>query len=110
MLAQPGVEVVRPLEVEQGNQEEEGLKRTEGDGLDAGLLAGGQGAAKVLEQAEGDGRGFGLPAQPTELAISNAAAEVFDGDAPSLSHRSFRHLAKSQVFSLALANLSYSSS
>jgi hypothetical protein len=109
VLAQPGVEVVRPLEVEQGNQEEEGLKRTEGDGLDAGLLAGGQGASKVLEQAKGDGRGFGLPAQPKELAISNAAAEVFDGDAPSLSHSSLA-FSKSQVFSLALANLSYSSS
>jgi hypothetical protein len=110
VLVQPGVEVVRPLEVEQGNQEEEDLKRTEADGLDAGLLAGGQGAAKVLEQAKGDGRGFGLPAQSKELVISNGAAEVFDGDAPLLSNRSFRRLAKSQVFSLALANLSYSSS
>jgi len=51
VAAQPSVEVVRTLEVEQGNRE--GLERTQGEILDAGLLAGGQGAAAVLKQAEG---------------------------------------------------------
>jgi hypothetical protein len=69
--------------------------------LDAGLLAGGQGAAAVHEQAEGEDDGFGLtafflnflktfqatfltaflPAQPKNLEVGDAAGEVFDGDA-----------------------------
>ena len=60
MVDQPGVEVVRTLEVEQGNRE--GLERTERERLDAGLLAGGQDAAAELELAEGKGDGFGLAA------------------------------------------------
>jgi hypothetical protein len=102
VLAQPGVEVLWSLEVEQGNRE--GLERSEGKGLDAGLLAGGQGAAAVFEQAEGEGDGFGLAAfqetflaafletllkalflsflasQAKDFAIGDAASEVVDGD------------------------------
>jgi hypothetical protein len=72
--------------------------------LNAGLLAGGQGSAAVLKQAEGEGNGFSLAAfpetflaafletllkalflsllvaQPKDLAVSNAAGEVVDGD------------------------------
>ena len=85
-MAQPGVEVFRALEIEQGNQE--GLKRTKGERLDAGLLAGGQRAAAVLEQAEGNAKGFGLApllaaflaAQPKDFAVGDAAGEVVDGD------------------------------
>ena len=51
MLAQPGVEVLWTLEVEQGNRE--GLNRAKRERLDAGLLDGGQRAAAVLKQAEG---------------------------------------------------------
>ena len=54
VAAQPGVEVLGSLEVEQGNRE--GLKRSEGERLDAGLLAGSEVAEAVLEQAEGDAK------------------------------------------------------
>ena len=66
------------MEVEQGNGE--GLERTQGEILDAGLLAGGQGAEAVLKQAEGEGDGFGLPSQAKDLAVGDAAGEVVDGD------------------------------
>ena len=94
VLAQPGVEVFWSLEVEQGNGE--GLKRTEGEILDAGLLVGGQGAQAMPKQAEGEGNGFGLAAlllalqkaflstfltaQPKDFAVGHAAREVVDGD------------------------------
>ena len=106
MAAEPGIQILGPLEVEQGNRE--GLERTQRERLDAGLLAGGQGAAAVLEQAEGKGDGFGLAAffmalltafqtaflkalksafllallkaQAKDLAVGHAAAEVVDGD------------------------------
>jgi hypothetical protein len=102
VVAEPGVEVFRSLEVEQGNQK--GLKRSEGELLDAGLLAGGQDAEAVLEQAEGDANGFGLAAfllallkaclpallaafmaallaaKTKNLAVGDAAREVVDGD------------------------------
>ena len=76
--AEPGVEVCWSLEVDQGIGE--GLQLSEGERLDAGLLAGGQGAAAELELAEGEGGGFGLAAQPKDLAVGHAAGEVVDGD------------------------------
>ena len=67
MLAQPGVEVVRTLEVEQGV--EKSFERAEREGLNAGLLAGSQGAQAMPKQTEGDGSGFGLAAiQPALLS------------------------------------------
>jgi len=82
VAAQPGVEVVSTLEVEKGV--EKSFERTEGDGLNAGLLAGSQGAEAMPKQAEGDGSGFGLAAflaaQPKDLAVHHAAREFVDGD------------------------------
>jgi hypothetical protein len=86
VLAQPGVEVVRTLEVEQGV--EKSFERAEREGLNAGLLAGSQGAQAMPKQTEGDGSGFGLAAlllaflaaQPEDLAVGHAAREVADGD------------------------------
>jgi len=99
MLAEPGVEVLRSLEVEQGNRE--GLKRGEGERLDAGLLAGGQDAEAVLEQAKGDANGFGLAAflaallaaQPEDLAVGHAAREGGNGIPPKAqTSGTVRHL------------------
>jgi hypothetical protein len=42
--------------------------------------AGADGDAAELELAEGDGEGFGLAAQPKDLAVGHAAGEVVDGD------------------------------
>ena len=106
MATQPSVEVFWSLEVEQGV--EKSFERAEREGLDAGLLAGGQGAAAVPKEAEGEGDGFGLaafllallkafeqthlppllkafltallPSQAKDFAIGDAAGEVVDGD------------------------------
>jgi len=86
VATQQGSEVVRPLEVEQGNRE--GFQRSQAERLDAGLLAGGQGAAAELELAEGEDDGFGLAAflaalllaLAKDLAVGDAAGEVVDGD------------------------------
>ncbi len=79
MATQPSVEVFWSLEVEQGV--EKSFERAEREGLDAGLLGGGQGAAAMPKQAEGDGSGFSLSAflltllltllvvQPKDLAV-----------------------------------------
>ena len=79
VATQPSVEVFWTLEVEQGV--EKSFERAERQGLDAGLLAGGQGAAAMPKQAEGDGSGFSLSAflltllltllvvQPKDLAV-----------------------------------------
>ncbi len=79
MATQPSVEVFWSLEAEQGV--EKSFERAEPEGLDAGLLAGGQGAAAMPKQAERDGSGFSLAAflltflltllvaQPKDLAV-----------------------------------------
>ena len=82
VAAQPGVEVVSTLEVEKGV--EKSFERAEGEGLNAGLLAGSQGAEAMPKKAEGDGSGFDqeafLAAQPKDLAVRDAAREVVDSD------------------------------
>ena len=90
MVAQPGVEVFWPIEIEQGVGQ--GFEVAQGKGLDACLLGRAEAAAEALKQAEGESGGFGLAAfllallltlqvaQPEDLAVSHAAREVFDGD------------------------------
>ena len=86
MAFQPGVEIVRPQEVEQGIGE--GFQGAQGEGLDAGLLGRAEAAAAELELAEGESGGFGLAAflasflsaQPEDLAVGHAAGEIVDGD------------------------------
>jgi len=60
VVAQPGGEVLGTLEVEKGV--EKSFERAEREGLNAGLLAGSQGAQAMPKQTEGDGSGFGLAA------------------------------------------------
>jgi hypothetical protein len=76
VATQPSVEVVRPLEVEQGV--EKSFERAEPEGLDAGLLAGGQGAAAMPKQAEGDGSGFSLAAFLLTLLLTLLVAQPKD--------------------------------
>ena len=90
MAAQPGVEVFRSLEVEQGIGQ--GFEIAQWQALDAGLLSRAEGAAAALQLAQGEGGGFGLAAlltpflaaflaaQPKDLAVGHAACEVVDGD------------------------------
>jgi hypothetical protein len=60
VAAQPGHEIFRTLEIEQGNGQ--GFKGAEGEGLNAGLLVGVERAAAALEQTQGESDGFGLSA------------------------------------------------
>ena len=76
MATQPSVEVFWSLEVEQGV--EKSFERAERQGLDAGLLAGGQGAAAMPKQAEGDGSGFSLSAFLLTLLLTLLVAQVKD--------------------------------
>ena len=94
MVAQPGVEVFRPIEIEQGIGQ--GFEVAQGQALDAGLLRRAEDAAAASQLAQGEGGGFGLAAlltaflaalltaflaaQAKDLAVSHAAREVFDGD------------------------------
>ena len=81
MAAEPGIQILGPLEIEQGNRE--GLNRTEGERLNAGLLAGGQGSAAVLKQAEGEGNGFSLAAFPETFLAAFVSHFNRHGDAPA---------------------------
>ena len=109
MPTQPGLEILRTLEIEQGIGQ--CFKGVEGQGLNAGLLVGFEGAAASLELAQGESDGFGLsafflalqesylpaflsallPAQPKDFAVGDAVAEVVDGDLPMAQYST--HLA-----------------
>ena len=90
MAAQPGVEVFRLIEIEQGIGQ--GFEIAQGQALDAGLLSRAEGAAAALQLAQGEGGGFCLAAllaaflaallaaQTKDLAVGHAAREVVDSD------------------------------
>ena len=94
VAAQPGVQILRPLEIEQNVVQ--GFQSRVREGFDACFLAGSDGSAAALEPDLGDDGGFDsasflpfllvgepptlLPAQLKDLAIRHAACEVVDGD------------------------------
>ncbi len=88
--AQPGVEIVWPLEVEQGIGQ--GLQLGEGQALNAGGAGRTERATAPLQQPQRKRRGLGLTAflaafltaflaaQVKDLFVGDAAGEVVDGD------------------------------
>jgi hypothetical protein len=89
-VRKPGTEICRPLEIEEGIGQS--LQVSQGQGLDAGFLARGQGAAAAMKLAQGHGGGFLLTAfltallltlsqaAPKDFLVNNAVGEVVEGD------------------------------
>jgi hypothetical protein len=62
----------------------QGFQLCQGNGLDAGLLLGGKGAATALQLAQGHRGGFCLlaflPAKPKDFFVGHAVGEVVECD------------------------------